>query len=110
MIMPVALSDTVISSCSLPCLLTIEACQRYNLGHPHRRQGHECHERVFAILQTIQKLEARVVDGSGKGGRVLGYCRRHAEIVLGGVCLRLDADIETLEDAMRRLKVIVYSG
>ena len=69
------------------CRLTIEARQSYNLGHSHRWQRHESHERVFAILQAVQKLETRIVDSRGEGGRVLGHCRRHVGVDFGDLYL-----------------------
>ena len=81
--MPGALSETVFSGGNMLFRLTIKACQGYDLGYSHRRQGHECHERIFDILQPVQKLETRVVDGSVERGRVLGNCGRHVGVVAG---------------------------
>ena len=77
------LSETVFGSGNLMYRLTIKSCQSYDLSNSHRRQGHECHERKLAILQAVQKLETRIVDGSGEGGRVLGNCGRHDGVVFG---------------------------
>jgi hypothetical protein len=109
MMMPGVVSDMVFSSGNTTYRLTIEACQGYNLGNAHRRQGHECHERIFAIFQAVQELETRVVDGGGEGGRVLGNCGRHVGVVFGDLyLLEFDGNAEMLESMVERLEVNLY--